>query len=599
MNYQQPLSQTGKSPGLERLQPFRSRRGKSAYTSRLMPLRSVYLLFASVLVCSVATTQAQDLRVIDFPYTPTAMSGDGNYFISGPSRIDMDLNQVDLGDLAGGGDSTSVRVINFDGSICAGYSDSEIGREAFLWTEESGMVGLGFLVTRISGLSDHGLAIVGTLSYDNDYAPFYWSLATGLIQLTEATSVNGLSADGTVVLGVKALHGFSWTLTDGYIDIGRLHGSYGPPSDQLAISADGTTIVGRSYYEAFRWTEATGIVGLGDLRSEEDVSSHATDASADGSVVVGWAGTDATYDGDNEAMMWNQTDGMVSLNTLLTESGVTLGGLSLDTVLFVSDDGRKMLAMAVDPYWDNHLCYIDLDAETTEPPAPLHKLAVVNRYRRMWEYELDGSLIGQNTLDTNNDAPKGATANESGTTWVIDDTDNVFVYDEYGSHLGNWKVSGLSRPEGIAVLGQDLLIIDRGLDKVLVFEGAATWLDGRTASASSSWSLATSKGNKNARGISTDGTYVWVVNTARTDRIYQYSIDGTYLSRFNLDAGANNKNPRGVSVSQDGSTLSVVDITSDTVYFYSAADPGLGSFDAFPLNSGNSKPEGIAEVIVP
>lgn len=569
----------------------------------LSRLAAACAVFVLAFVGTEPTARAQSFEVLELGWA-AAMSGNGEYFISGSKRLDLDLNVVELGYLEGGlRDYTSTRVINFDGTVCAGYGYSTLGKEAFVWTEETGIVGLGFQVFRVTGVSDDGLAMVGLLNWEYDNSPFYWSAGTGVVPLPEARYVNGLSADGTVVMGIAegTGHGFTWTLADGYVETPRLHGSYSPPSDQLALSADGTTIAGKSYGGAFRWTEATGLDYLGDMSSDPNGFSHAHDVSADGSVVVGVADSDSTYgtNPNREAFVWTEIEGMQSLNTLLMDAGVELGGLKFETVLFVSDDGRRMLVEARDPAYNTLLCRVDLDGETTEPPAPSLRYSVANQYRRLWQYEVDGSTQGDILLDDNNDAPKGVAASADGTTWVIDDTDTVFAYDKYGTPLGNWNASGLSRPEGITVLGDDLLIIDRGLDKVLVFEDATAWRDGRTASATSSWKLATNKGNKNARGITTDGTSIWVVNTARKDRIYKYSTGGSYLGRFNLDASVNNKNPRGISVSQDGATLSVVDFTSDTVFHYSAANPGQGAFDAFELHSGNNRPEGIAEVFVP
>lgn len=578
--------------------------GPAQHASLLTRLAALCAVLVFSIVSSGSTTRAQEFKVVDAFNFAAAMSGNGKYFVSGSRRMDLESNVVEIGYLQGGiRDYTSTRVVNFDGSVCAGYSYSALGREAFVWTEETGIVGLGFAVTRVTGVSDDGLAIVGQLDWEYDDAPFYWSAATGVVQLSDARYANGLSADGTVAMGIADITsgGFTWTLADGYEETPRLHGSYSPPSDQIALSADGTTIVGKSYYEAFRWTEANGLVYLGDMSADPNRSSHAHDTSADGSVVVGSADSDSTY-GTNpsrEAFIWTEVEGMQSLNTLLMDAGVELGGLKFETVLFVSDDGRKMLVETRDPAYNSLLCHIDLDGDNVEPPAPSLRYSVANQYRRLWQYEVDGSTQGDILLDASNDAPKGVATDADGTTWVIDDTDSVFAYDKYGTPLGNWNASGLSRPEGITVLGDDLLIIDRGLDKVLVFEDATAWKDGRTATASRSWRLATSKGNKNARGITTDGTSIWVVNTARKDRIYKYATDGSYQGRFDLDAGANNKNPRGISVSRDGATLSVVDFTSDTVFHYSAANTGQGAFDAFELNSGNNRPEGIAEVLVP
>jgi probable HAF family extracellular repeat protein len=52
---------------------------------------------------------------------------------------------VGLGDLSGGDFYSNAEGVSADGSIVVGFSRSGSGREAFLWTQYDGMVGLGDL----------------------------------------------------------------------------------------------------------------------------------------------------------------------------------------------------------------------------------------------------------------------------------------------------------------------------------------------------------------------------------------------------------------------------------------------------------------------
>jgi probable HAF family extracellular repeat protein len=98
-----------------------------------------------------------------------------------------------------------------------------------------------------------------------------------------------------------------------------------------AVSADGEVIVGESrnalnHVEAFRWTEAEGMVGLGDLPGGS-FRSHANAVSGDGSVVVGSSADDPVrYSTNDHAFIWNELNGIQSLEVILTDKGLDLAG---------------------------------------------------------------------------------------------------------------------------------------------------------------------------------------------------------------------------------------------------------------------------------
>jgi phospholipase/lecithinase/hemolysin len=231
----------------------------------------------------------------------------------------------------------------------------------------------------------------------------------------------------------------------------------------------------------------------------------------------------------------------------------------------------------------------------TQPTVNI--LTVDPTYDDLFYYDLNGVLQDQGKLGSGNNAPRGIAANRF-RRWVIDDDDFVYVYDTAGKKIGAWKALGLSLPDGIAIAGNNVLIVDRGLDRVLVYANALPTTSG-SLTATSSWPLS-GPGNTNPKGIKSNGVSVWVVNSATTDRVYKYDLNGTYRGRWNLDVA--NSNPSGISLSSDGLDLSIVDATSDKLYRYSgsaARTTGSQASDAvIPLNSANSNVQGVAEVFV-
>lgn len=162
-----------------------------------------------------------------------------------------------LGDLPGGEFYSLPLGVSADGSEVVGVSDGAPGREAFRWTAEGDMIGLGFLPGRSSSEA--------------------W----------------GVSADGAVVVGSSGQGAFRWTAEGGMVGLGGLPGGMGT-STALGVSADGTVIVGwaGNYTEwggeSFRWTAEGGMVPLEDPADEFE-GTLAIAASADGSAIVGGA----------------------------------------------------------------------------------------------------------------------------------------------------------------------------------------------------------------------------------------------------------------------------------------------------------------------
>ena len=269
-----------------------------------------------------------------------------------------------LGDLPGGEVNALAFAVSADGTIVAGFSDSEFGREAFRWTQPEGMVGLGDLsggrfLSQIFGMSADGSVMVGSSfpSFARNLEAFRYTEAGGMIGLGDLaggiaqSSAEDISSDGAVIVGwgtsEVGIEAFRWPVTDGMVGLGNLPGGVFN-SGASAISANGLVIVGHSdnptAREAFRWTIDTGMVSLASPLGEGH-GMIAKDVSADGSVIVGNCETWNSSD----AFIWDTDHGMRLLqDVLINDFDVDLTDWHLYTATGVSDDGRVIVG------WGDH-----------------------------------------------------------------------------------------------------------------------------------------------------------------------------------------------------------------------------------------------------
>lgn len=169
------------------------------------------------------------------------------------------------------------------------------------------------------------------------------ALAGTSFQVISAGIANGVSADGSVVVGSNNSGAFRWTVGGGFSYLGgasavaasadgsivggnvlvnsieqsaRWVGDVGTPlggilptgcdfslSSTYAISDDGSTMVGLGWVgcsgRAFRWTEAGGMTALPQLGSN---SARANSISGDGTLIGGW---DEGPNGQRRAAIWD------------------------------------------------------------------------------------------------------------------------------------------------------------------------------------------------------------------------------------------------------------------------------------------------------
>lgn len=237
---------------------------------------------------------------------------------------------------------------------------------------------------------------------------------------------------------------------------------------------------------------------------------------------------------------------------------------------------------------------------SSEDPKPT-KFYVVNdaALNQAFKYAADSDSVGANSLAAANTAPRGVVSNAAGDrVWVIDASRKVFVYDKKGALLGSWIASGLAasaQPQGIATDGNDVWIVDAKSGKVLRYAGAASRLSG-SQNFAGSFNLVNQ--NSNPTDLVTDGGSLWVVNNLAVDKVFKYTLGGSLLGRWVIDA--TNSTPTGITIDPtDVGDMWIVDNASNRVFQYAdAASRTNGSqlaFASFALAPGNTNPQGIAD----
>ncbi len=233
---------------------------------------------------------------------------------------------------------------------------------------------------------------------------------------------------------------------------------------------------------------------------------------------------------------------------------------------------------------------------------PFTKFYVVNDAStdRTYEYGETGASVENYALAGGNTAPRGAVSTAAGAkVWVVDANKSVYAYDTSGALQGSWAAGGLqstAQLEGIATNGTDVWLVDNKTDKVYRYANAASLTNGSPV-ATSSFSLNSS--NTSPKDIVTDGSYLWVVNDSSTDKVFKYTIGGTYVGSWTIStSGASS--PTGITLDPSNpSAIWIVDSRTAKVYQYDNA-VGLtsGSKSAnssWALAAGNTNPQGIAD----
>ena len=125
-----------------------------------------------------------------------------------------------IGDLPGGSDLGGAVAVTGNGQVIVGWVGSASGTEAFVWRQQSGMVGLGDLPggsfeSQAWDVSENGMVVVGASLSAGGPAAFIWTEPMGMRDLRlfletefalnlsgwELRGAVGISNDGTVIVG--------------------------------------------------------------------------------------------------------------------------------------------------------------------------------------------------------------------------------------------------------------------------------------------------------------------------------------------------------------------------------------------------------------
>ena len=239
--------------------------------------------------------------------------------------------------------------VSVDGSVVVGLC----GFNAFLWTEDNGVVDLGtigdfdpgsrYSSASASGVSAGGSVVVGTSVAGGHFGPAaegcldfqpqdgpQWHREAFRWEVAEGCDPDG--AGNPCMLGIGDLPG------------GAVY------SSASAISADSSVIVGVSQstlcLEAFRW--ANGVMtGLGVLPGDD--TSGAGAVSGDGSVIVG-SSVSRFSPSLPQIFVWNEADGLRSFRGVLVDDlGLDRTEWTLISAVGISDDGFTIVGNGINP----------------------------------------------------------------------------------------------------------------------------------------------------------------------------------------------------------------------------------------------------------
>lgn len=274
--------------------------------------------------------------------------------------------------------ASNVLGVSGDGGVAYGEVRTTGRWEAMRWTATTGTAALG--EGWASGASHDGSILVGSRGR--------WTSATGWQALTAPAGTtnplpSGISADGSTMVGSARQAGNNvgvrWTApgpgtilppvpgeplgftadhatSDGSLIFGNRQSGGAWATDGVTswaingvsatdVSPDGQWMVsslGLATAAGVRLNVTTGVfTTIPNMPGRQ--GGAARGVSADGSLVVGWGGT------SRRAFLWDAQNGTRDLNVLLPAWGINLQGWILLEARGISDDGRTIVGLGVNP----------------------------------------------------------------------------------------------------------------------------------------------------------------------------------------------------------------------------------------------------------
>ncbi|MBI1191107.1 MAG: hypothetical protein GC200_10560 [Tepidisphaera sp.] len=242
--------------------------------------------------------------------------------------------------------------ISSDGSVVAGrcHSGTNGQSRACTWANAGPATNLGTYnngsVSWAYAISGDGVHAAGYASSGSSLYSIRWNgnILQFLGGLPSSTSnyqsiALAINEDGSVVVGhsptTSTVVAYRWTAVGGFENLGVLAGF--DSSDANGVSADGTVVVGActansGMSRAFRWTRSLGMQSLGT-----NPTARALAASGDGSIIVGYGG--------GTAIVWTAQTGIVNLSAYLAAHGVNSTGWVFSAAYAISKDGTTIVGL--------------------------------------------------------------------------------------------------------------------------------------------------------------------------------------------------------------------------------------------------------------
>lgn len=290
--------------------------------------------------------------------TPTDISDDGRVVI-GMCKAQVALRWSEESGFESFMWPLSVTRTNRDGSVVLGYTDNT----------DSQALRIDWLSKQKKVLPSKGSAFASAISGDNRIiVGTDQSVACRWVDDADPEQIGWLASDsassgaantdlaGSVVVGQSGNSAYAWSAATGIRDLGRLDGT--EYASARSVSGDGTIVVGVSFTpwypprkKAFLWS----VSGMMELQCAAGfVGAHAADISVDGSTVAVNCLISFATPHQHGAAIWQAGVGTRLVSDILTEQGVELQGLALESVQSVSGDGKVLVGQGNDEAGRRH-----------------------------------------------------------------------------------------------------------------------------------------------------------------------------------------------------------------------------------------------------
>lgn len=260
--------------------------------------------------------------------------------------------------------SSSIGISADGNTIVAGRTSSDGHTSPAMWQKATGWVDLGHPGEGCLmdgswgdswGVSGNGSIVVGLAWYCPGAEAFEWTLQDGIVGLGHPTNASSrattISADGSTIVGFYEdptqgnRRPVRWISGSTDLFLGDV------PGEAIAVSSDGSQIVGQASDStgngrAFYYSPTGGLVSLGVLTGNTTDQSVAIGLS-DSGMVIGASINPFTW--TSKPFVWTSKTGMRWLQAALVRNGAVIpSGVVLTNAIAISADGSTIVGLWVD-----------------------------------------------------------------------------------------------------------------------------------------------------------------------------------------------------------------------------------------------------------